>query len=144
MTTHNACTHCHIAPEEAKPPSWKLVRCVCVCVCVHTQSCPTLRSPMDCSPPGSSVRGISQARILAWVARGIFLLQGDLPNPGIKLGLLCLLPCHADSLPLAPPGRKPRHESYVSIYFWYGLCSLVEVQKYLYSFWDLIFFLTNF
>ena len=31
------------------------------------QSCPTLR-PVDCSPPGSSVHGILQARILEWVA----------------------------------------------------------------------------
>ena len=33
-----------------------------------TQSCLTLRDPMDCSPPGSSVYGILQARILEWVA----------------------------------------------------------------------------
>ena len=32
------------------------------------QSCPTLSDPMDCSPPGSSVHGIFQARILEWVA----------------------------------------------------------------------------
>ena len=32
------------------------------------QSCPTLRDPMDCSLPGSSVRGIFQARVLKWVA----------------------------------------------------------------------------
>ena len=32
------------------------------------QSCPTLCSPMDYSPPGSSVRGVLQARILEWVA----------------------------------------------------------------------------
>ena len=32
------------------------------------QSCPTLCDPMDCSPPGSSVHGILQARILDWVA----------------------------------------------------------------------------
>ena len=32
------------------------------------QSCPTLCDPMDCSPPGSSVHGILQARILGWVA----------------------------------------------------------------------------
>ena len=32
------------------------------------QSCPTLRDPVDCSPPGSSVHGILQARILEWVA----------------------------------------------------------------------------
>ena len=41
------------------------------------QSCPTLCNPMDCSPPGSSVPGISQARILEWVAT-------LLPNPGMK------------------------------------------------------------
>ena len=33
-----------------------------------TQSCPTLHDPMDCSPPGSSVHGIFQARVLEWVA----------------------------------------------------------------------------
>ena len=32
------------------------------------QSCPTLLNPMDCSPPGSSVPGILQARVLEWVA----------------------------------------------------------------------------
>ena len=46
-----------------------------------TQVCPILCSPMDCHPPGSSVRRIFQARILEWVAisssRGIFLTQGS-------------------------------------------------------------------
>ena len=37
-------------------------------LCVHALSCPTLCNPMNCSPPGSSVHGISQARILEWVA----------------------------------------------------------------------------
>ena len=32
------------------------------------QSCPTLRDPMDCSLPGSSVHRIFQARVLEWVA----------------------------------------------------------------------------
>ena len=38
--------------------------------CMHAQllqSCPTLCNPVDCSPPGSSVHGILQARILKWV-----------------------------------------------------------------------------
>ena len=40
-----------------------------VCMCAELlQLCPTLCDPMDCSPPGSSVRGIFQARILEWVA----------------------------------------------------------------------------
>ena len=40
---------------------------ISVCVLV-TQSCPTLCDPMNCSPPGSFVRGILQARILEQVA----------------------------------------------------------------------------
>ena len=43
------------------------------------QLCPTLCDPMDCSPPGSSVHGILQARILEWVA-----MPRDLPDPGIE------------------------------------------------------------
>ena len=35
---------------------------------MRAQSCSTLCDPMDCSPPGSSVHGISQGRILEWVA----------------------------------------------------------------------------
>ena len=42
--------------------------CVCVCVCEVAQLCLTLCNPVDCSPPGSSVHGILQARILEWVA----------------------------------------------------------------------------
>ena len=52
---------------------------VCVCVCVYesevSQSCPTLCHSMDCSPPGSSVHGVCQARILDWVA--IFFSRGS-------------------------------------------------------------------
>ena len=36
--------------------------------CSVAQSCPTLCDPVDCSPPGSSVHGILQARVLEWVA----------------------------------------------------------------------------
>ena len=39
------------------------------CMCAKSPwLCPTLRSPRDCSPPGSSVQGILQIRILEWVA----------------------------------------------------------------------------
>ena len=47
------------------------------------QSCPSVCDPVDCSPPGFSVHGILQARILEWVAapsyRGIFPTQGSNP-----------------------------------------------------------------
>ena len=39
---------------------------------VVTQSCPTLCNPMDYSPPGSSVHGVLQARILKWIAIPFF------------------------------------------------------------------------
>ena len=38
-----------------------------LCCCSVPESCLTLCNPMDCSPPGSSLHGISQARILEWV-----------------------------------------------------------------------------
>ena len=51
-------------------------------VCAKTlQSCLTLCNPMDYSPPGTSVHGILQARILEWVAMPS---SGDLSNPGIE------------------------------------------------------------
>ena len=64
------------------------------------QSCPTPCNPIDCNLPGSSVYGISQARILEWVAFPPFLLQGIFPTQGSNLHLLQLLHWQADSLPL--------------------------------------------
>ena len=48
-----------------------------------TQSCLTLCDPKDYSPPGSSVHGISQARMLEQVA---IPFSTSLPNPGIEPG----------------------------------------------------------
>ena len=45
------------------PASWTAPSLCCRCA----QSCPSLCDPIDCRPPGSSVRGISQASILEWV-----------------------------------------------------------------------------
>ena len=64
------------------PRNWTSVSCIAgrfftswatreVCGCSIsevTQSCPTRGDPMDCSPQGSSVHGVLQARILVWVA----------------------------------------------------------------------------
>ena len=49
--------------------------------CVHAKSRPALCSPVDCSLPGSSVHGISQAETLEWVP---FPPPGDLHDPGIE------------------------------------------------------------
>ena len=44
---------------------------------MHAQLCPTLCDPMDCSLPGSSVRGIFQARVLAAAAAAAKSLQSS-------------------------------------------------------------------
>ena len=41
------------------------------------QSCLTLRDPMDCSPPGSSICGIFQARVLEWGAVAFSVIYPD-------------------------------------------------------------------
>ena len=64
-----------------------------------TQSYLTLWDPVDCSPPGSSVHGILQARVLEWVA---IPSPGDLPNPGIKPRSPTL---QADALPSKQPAK---------------------------------------
>ena len=46
--------------------------------CEVTLSCPTPSDPMDCSPPGSPVGGIFQARVLEWVAVAFSPQAGDL------------------------------------------------------------------
>ena len=51
-------------------------------VCLVAQSRPTLCDPMDCSPPGSSVHWILQARVLEWVA--VPSSRGS-SQPGIEL-----------------------------------------------------------
>ena len=55
--------------------------------CMLSQSCLTLCNREDCSPPGSSVHGILQARTLEWVP---FLFQEIFPTQGLNWCLLCL------------------------------------------------------
>ena len=69
------------------------------------QSCLILCDPMDCSPPGSSVPGILQARILIPYS---FPPVGDLPTPGIKPRSPAL---QADSLPAELPGKPKTSQS---------------------------------
>ena len=81
-------------------PNIYLFGCARSCCCsLATESYPTLCNAIDCSPPGSFVHGISQARILEWVA---FPSAGHLPNPGIEPGSPEL---QADSSPSEPSGK---------------------------------------
>ena len=51
------------------------------CCCLVAKLCPIFCGLMDCSPPGSSIHEISQARILEWLP---FPSPGHLPDPGLK------------------------------------------------------------
>ena len=73
---------------------------------------------MDCNPPGSSVHGISQAKILEWIA---IPFSSDLPDPEIKPGSPAL---QVASLPSEPPEKlskkissKMRSGQILDIYF---------------------------
>ena len=89
------------------------------------QSCPTLCDPMDCSPPGSSVHGILQARILEWAATPF---PGALPYPGIESGSPEL---QADALLSEPPGvmdhgGRPNSCCFKWSCLWYFVAAALE------------------
>ena len=79
-------------------------------MCVYAklfQSCSILCKPMDCSPPGSSVHGILQTRILEGLPCPP---PGNLPSPGFEpASLMSNLHWQVRSLPLVPTG-KPTQE----------------------------------
>ena len=79
--------------------------CVCVCVlCVGHSVTVRLYNPMDCSPPGSSVHGVLQTRILVWVA--ISFSRGIFPTQEWNLGFLH---CRQILWPSEPSGKPLLH-----------------------------------
>ena len=90
------------------------------------QSCLTLWHPVDCRPSGSSVHGILQARILAWLQ---CLSPGDLPNPEIKPTSLMSLALAGMFFTISPTwetlkSNKSRFKSWLSHLF--GICPQEE------------------
>ena len=85
-------THFHLRGEIAA--------IACVQTCSVAKSCLTLCDPVDCSPAGSSICGISQARILEWCAISFFR---DLPDPGVEP----MSPALADGFFTTEPPGKP-------------------------------------
>ena len=83
---------CHLSSRFGNKFLYSCFYCLCVWVLV-TQSCPALCDSMDWSLPGSSVCGISQAKILEWVA--ITISKGSSQH---------LLHWQEDSLPLSHQG----------------------------------------
>ena len=72
-----------------------------LCVRVHAQSCLAPCDPIDRHPPGSSVHGIIQARVLEWVA---ISYSGELPDAGIKPVSLASPAWVGRFFTTAPPG----------------------------------------
>ena len=82
------------------------------------QSCRTLCDPMDYSPPGFTVHGILQARILKLIA---FPSPGGLPDPGMEAESPAL---QADSLP-----SEPLVKSQVKIFNWSFSIKLSKINR---------------
>ena len=81
-----------------------------VCFGKSLQSCLTLCDPMDYSPPGSSVHGILQARILEWVATSF-----SRKSSGTQRLNPQLLHWQVDSLPLSHLGRSHKEYQFSSV-----------------------------
>ena len=89
----------------------------------HARSCPTLCDPMDCSPPGSTIHRILQARI--WSELPVFPSPGDLPDPGME-SPIPVPP--AGVLTTAPPGKLPMQGTRVQSVVWedFTCCGAAE------------------
>ena len=95
------------------------------------QLCPTLSDPMDCNPPGSSIHGIFQARVLEWGAIA-FSDSPFIPTyfpPIIKQGqketqvfhccsITKLCPTLCDPMDYSPPGSSVQGISQVRLLEW--------------------------
>ena len=92
-------------------------------LCLVTQSCLTLCDPMDSSPPGSSVHGDSPCKNTGVGCHA--LLQGNLPNSGIKPRSPTL---QADSLTSEPSG-KPMNIGVGSLSLLQGTFSTLELNQ---------------
>ena len=122
--------HNHILPLYR----WKLSICS-LSLCVHAkslQSHPTLCNPMDCEPPGFSVHGILQTRILEWVAMPS---SGDLPYPGNWTCISCGS-CIAGRFFTAEPRERLLYHSTIFLRMlckWnHVVCSLLGLASLIY------------
>ena len=81
-----------------------------VYIVLITQSCPTLCGAMDCSPPGSSVHGLLQARILEWLAI-LFSRESSWPRDQTCVPYISCIGRQVLSLPLSHLGRSSSEQS---------------------------------
>ena len=99
-------------------------------MCLHAkslQSCPTLGDTVDCSLPGSSVRGVLQARILEYFA----MPSGGLPSPGVE-SMSVVSPALAGGFLTS---STPWEALYVYIYKWLNASGVLDHYSYLLCHW---------
>ena len=91
--------------------------------CLVARLCPTLFDSMDCSPSGSSVHGILQARMLEWVAisfsRGSFQPKIELASPALWV----------DSLPLSQQGSPIDIDRYICVCVCVCVCDFRKIKS---------------
>ena len=97
-----------------------------VCGGLVAKSCPTLCNPMDCSPSGSSVRGISQVRILEWVV--ISFSRGS-SQPTDQTCVSCI----GRQIITKPPGKPNRTQQLHQRIFIVEKWKVMSSQKPLYN-----------
>ena len=97
-----------------------------VCLCTQSfQLCPTLCVPMDCSPPGSLVHGILQARILEWVA---------MPSsrgsswPRDQTHVSCGSCLAGRFVTTEPPGKPLKQYKYMKVFVHWNIIFDVEIE----------------
>ena len=102
---------------------WCQTLCVRVCVCARAcaHSFLSLCDSVDCSPPGSSVHWISQARILKWVA--ISYSRGS-SQPRNQICIFWVLELASIFFTAAPPGKQGGH-----LQSWFLYTGTAQVQK---------------
>jgi len=105
------CGHYQVFSEFNKSflvrAEWWKPEYVCVCACTRAQSfqlCPTFCHPMNCSPPGSSVHGIFQVKILEWVT---LPSSRESSQPRDQIWVSCI----AGRFSTAEPLVKPRNQN---------------------------------
>ena len=91
---------CHLAMQHNIIIGSVKVRCCC---CLVTKSCSTLCDHTDCSPPGSCIHGIFQARILQWVAIAFSRVSFQLRD------WICISCLAGRSFTIEAPGKPLSH-----------------------------------
>ena len=100
--------------------------------CNLAQLCPTLRSPMDCSPPGSLSAGFSRQEYWSGLS---FPPPGDLPDPGSKPTSLASPALAGRFFTTVPPGKPMCEAPFVHIgickwWFWVNLLIITEKSEW--------------